>query len=172
MTLVGFPPVSDAVLMRLGEMNPGWSFERDDEGAIEVSPTSWKSGGSSVRAVVQLTAWADGNGGGRAFDSSTGFRLSTDAVRCPDAAWVSQERLESARSTHPNDFFPGAPDIAIEIASPSDVWARVTAKIEMYMREGTTYAVAIDVQGGRVYETGTPPPGLALDFDAIREAGS
>jgi Uma2 family endonuclease len=152
-------------------LNPGWSFERDDEGAIEVSPTSWKGGAGSVAAGVQLSACAK-ESGGRAFDSSTGFRFSTDAVRCPDAAWVSQERLDAARSTHPNDFFPGAPDISIEIASPSDVWARGTAKIEIYMREGTTYAVAIDVQGGRVYEMGTPPHGFALDFDAIREAGS
>jgi heme/copper-type cytochrome/quinol oxidase subunit 1 len=50
MTLVGFPPVTDAVLMQLSEMNHGWSFERDDEGAIEVTPTPWKSGGSSREA--------------------------------------------------------------------------------------------------------------------------
>ena len=108
MTLVGFLPATDAVLVRLGEMNPGWSFERDDEGAIEVSPTSWKSGDASTEALRQLGAFGE-RAGGRAFDSSTGFSMSTKAVRSPDASWVRQERLDAARVSHPDEFFRAPP---------------------------------------------------------------
>jgi Uma2 family endonuclease len=170
MTFVGFPSVTDADLLRLGELNPGWSFERNDEGAIEVCPTGWKSGKSSVEAVRQLTVWA-ATAGGAVFDSSTGFRMPSKAVRSPDASWVTAERLERARQWYPNEFFPGAPDIAIEIASPSNVWADVVAKGEMYVRHGSGYAVAIDLESERCSEAGAPPSGFRLDIAAVRRAG-
>jgi Uma2 family endonuclease len=168
MTLVGFPPVSDADLMRLGELNPGWSFERDDEGAIVLSPTSSQSGASSIEAAGQLLLWRS-TAGGRVFDSSTGFRLSTGAVRCPDASWIDHDRGEAARAK-PNDFVSGVPDIAVEIFSPSDVWPELTAKIEMYVREGCTYAIAIDPLSQRMFEAGMAPAGFTLDLEAIRNS--
>lgn len=172
MTLVGFPPVSDAGLIRLGELNPGWHFERDDEGATEVTPTSWQSGSSSAEALGQLRSWSIAGPGGRVMDSSTGFKMSTNAVRCPDASWVQQSRVDAALTSHANDFFPGAPDIAIEIASPSDVWSNLTAKIEMYIREGSRYAVAVDPRSGRCFELGTPPFGFRIDIEAIVKAAN
>jgi Uma2 family endonuclease len=172
MTLVGFPPVSDADLMKLGELNPGWHFERDDEGSIAVSPSSWKSGGASVEAAHQLRTWVDAGAGGLVLDSSTGFRMPTNAVRCPDAAWVTQARLDEAEVTDPDGFFPGAPDIAIEIASPSDQWTLLVAKIEMYARHGTAFAIAIDCRKNRVFALGTPPDGLELDIERIVRTGS
>ena len=172
MTLVGFPPVSDADLMKLGELNPGWHFERDDEGSIAVSPTSWKSGAASVEASFQLRRWAAAGAGGLVLDASTGFRLRTNAVRCPDAAWVSQERVDDAEISDPNGFFPGAPDVAIEIASPSDQWSLLIAKMKMFIRYGTSYAIAIDCRQNRIFELGSPPRGLCLDLDAIRRAGA
>jgi Uma2 family endonuclease len=172
MTLVGFPAVTDADLMRLGNLNPGWSFERDDEGGIVVSPTSWQSGACSVAATQQLSAWAAAGAAGCVFDSSTGFRLSTNAVRSPDASWVRQERIDAARVSHPDDFFPGAPDIAIEIASASDQWSHLTAKITMYVREGSAYAVVIDPRQRRIFAAGTAPAGFVLDIDAIMCAGA
>ena len=109
---------------------------------------------------------------GIVFDSSTGFRMSTNAVRSPDASWVRQERIDAARISHPDDFFPGAPDIAIEIAAPSDQWSHVTAKVTMYVREGSAYAVAIDPRRRRIFTPGTAPAGFALDSEAIMGAGT
>ena len=172
MTLVGFPPVSDGDLMRLGDLNPGWSFERDDEGAITVSPTSWKGGAASSEATRQLWVSVKAGAGGLVLESSTGFRMSTNAIRSPDASWVSQERFAAAAVSHPDDFYPGAPDVAIEIASPSDQWALVCAKIEMYAREGTTYAVALDPRTALVFALGRLPRGITLDLEAIIRAGS
>ena len=37
-TIQGFPPVDDAALVRLSDLNEGWSFERDDDGNILVAP--------------------------------------------------------------------------------------------------------------------------------------
>jgi Uma2 family endonuclease len=171
MTVVGFPPISDADLMRLGDLNPGWSFERNDEGSISMSPSSWKSGSASVQAVFQLKTWADAGPGGLVLESSTGFRMPTNAVRCPDGAWVKQSRVDSAEITDPDSFFPGPPDVAIEIGSPSDEWEVLVAKIEMYIHHGTQFAIAIECRGDRVFALGTPPDGLELDIEKIKRAG-
>ncbi len=41
--------------------------------------------------TVDLGLWKRNNGG-HSFDSSTGFKLPNDAVRSPDASWVSDEK--------------------------------------------------------------------------------
>jgi Uma2 family endonuclease len=172
MTLVGFPPFSDAGLMRLGALNPGWIIERDDEGAIAVSPTSYKTGKAAVEAALQLRRWCDAGQGGGVVDSSTGFKMSTGAVRSPDASWVSKARDEAYSALNRDDFFPGPPDISIEIASPSDFWKDLTRKIEMYVREGSVYAIAIDPRSGERFERGTPPAGFVIDVEAIVKAAA
>ena len=50
--------------------------------------------GSRRAAERQLTAqlwnWNQRTGLGVAFDSSAGFTLPNTAIRCPDAAWMTQ----------------------------------------------------------------------------------
>ena len=53
MNLVGFPHVSDEELVRLGELNSGWSFERDDDGTTIMSPTNTPGGARSAEALGQ-----------------------------------------------------------------------------------------------------------------------
>ena len=59
------------------------------------------------------------------------------------------------------------PEVTIEVASESDDWEALIAKIESYRREGARYAVAIDPATRRVADLGEPPRGLSLDFAAI-----
>jgi hypothetical protein len=58
----------------------------------------------------------------------------------------------------------------IEVASPTDAWPTVVAKIDNYLVDGVRYAIAIDPATRAVYERGTKPEGLALDVDAIVDA--
>jgi Uma2 family endonuclease len=64
-------------------------------------------------------------------------------------------------------FWPLSPDVAIEVRSISDDFRDTVAKIGLYMRHGSQYAVAIDLFTREVVERGQAPEGLALDFDAI-----
>jgi len=172
MVLVGFPPVSDEDLVRLGELNPGWSFERDDDGATIVSPTNTQGGARSGEALFQLAAWARAGPGGVVYDSSTGFTMSTGAVRCPDAAWLSRERIDALPAEAKTGFWRACPDVVVEVASEWDAWTDLVAKIDMYDREGARYAIAIDPLRRRIYERGEAPPGLRFDVNAIAAAGS
>lgn len=159
--------VSDDDLRRISETNPGWKFERADDGALLVSPTSTPGGAKSAEALVQLYAFAK-RAGGKAYDAGTGFKTPGGGVVSPGASWVSAERVAQHRETA--GFWPLMPDIVIEVASPTDAWPAVKQKIEKYLRDGCAYAVAIDPETGEAFERGTPPAGLTLDFAAIVDA--
>jgi Uma2 family endonuclease len=167
---VVFSPVSDEELVRLSSRNPGWRFERDDDGTTIVSPNYSEGGAKSGEAYGQLRDFARSGAGGRAFDASAGFTLASGAVRSPDASWLSPERIAQTPPHRRVRFWRVCPDVVVEVASPTDAWADVCAKIDMYVREGATYAIALDPETRRIYERGIPPRGLALDAAAILDA--
>src|SRR5262245_913998 len=58
----------------------------------ERSPSFLEPGGE-VMLTCRLFAWAEPDGRGVAFDSSTEFRLPNGAARMADASWVERSRL-------------------------------------------------------------------------------
>ncbi len=58
-----------------------------------------------------------------------------DTVRIPDASFVSRERIPE--SGIPEGFWPGAPDLAVEIVSPNDRAEDVHDKVRDYLAAGT-----------------------------------
>ncbi len=75
--------------------------------------------------------------------AETGFILSRDppTVRATDLAVVLTSRIPSPRPTR---FFPGPPDLAVEILSPDDRAAEVAAKVADYIRAGTRAVWIVD----------------------------
>jgi len=65
-----------------------------------------------------------------------GFVLARnpDTVLAPDLAFVRAERLENAGDAY-LDF---APDLAIEVVSPSNTLAEIARKIELYLLHGSS----------------------------------
>lgn len=163
--------VSDLDLMRMGDDNPGYTFEREEDGSLIVSPTFTKGGAKSGEAYYQLRLYAN-RAGGKAFDSSTGFAIGPGArMYAPDASWVSRPRIDAQLgSPNQNGFWPLSPDVAIEVKSKTNDWRVTVAKVQTFIERGSTYAVAIDSETREVVPCGTPPPGLVLDFDAIIDA--
>jgi Uma2 family endonuclease len=160
----------EADLVRVSEENPGYQFEREEDGTLTVSPTFTRGGGRSGRAYFQLQTFAL-RAGGEAFDSGTGFKIGPrHAIKSPDASWVSESRIAALNEVEFAGFWPLSPDVAIEVNSASDDFRDTIAKIGFYMKHGTVYAVAIDPFTREVVERGQAPEGLALDFDAIIDA--
>jgi Uma2 family endonuclease len=64
------------------------------------------------------------------------FRLDPESrlARAPDVAFVRRERLQGQ---DPTGAFIGAPDIAIEIVSPSDSAKDIQRKVEDWLTHGT-----------------------------------
>jgi Uma2 family endonuclease len=171
MTIATPGPTTDDFVYELSRAIPEYGFERDEDGQLIVSPNHTDAGAKSGEAYYQIRRWQDETGiGGRAFDSSAGFRLSTGALRAPDAAWISEERMSALTVEHRSRFWQVCPDVAIEVASLSDTWSEVKEKVERYLAAGARYAAAIDPQTGDVYELGVVPDRLQLDFRSIADA--
>ncbi len=70
------------------------------------------------------------------------LRRSPDTVRGPDVSFVSLARLPPEQI--PEQFIPGAPDLAVEILSPSSRWSEVEEKIADYFAAGARLVWVVD----------------------------
>jgi Uma2 family endonuclease len=162
-------PLDDDELLRFSAKNPGWHIEREPDGSLSVSPTSYRNAIRAAEAVRQLFAWGGDHGYAAASDG--GVTLPDKAVRAPDASWISFERWHALSETERKKFPKVIPDVVIEIVSQYDSYAAQRRKTERYVQQGAVYGVVIDPERRKVEEFGTPPEGLALDFDRIIGAG-
>jgi Uma2 family endonuclease len=60
----------------------------------------------------------------------------------PDVAYVTNERERVAGSAAP--YFPGAPDLAIEVVSPSERLSEVLGKVSDYLAAGSRLVWVVD----------------------------
>ena len=81
---------------------------------------------------------------GKVFAAETGFLLSRnpDMVRAPDAAFVASESLPS-NDVGPS-YLPLAPNLAVEVVSPSDSSTQVEEKARMWLDKGTAMVLVVD----------------------------
>ncbi|MDA1165858.1 MAG: Uma2 family endonuclease [Planctomycetota bacterium] len=75
--------------------------------------------------------------------AETGFIIERDpdTVRAPDVAFVSADRVTDGL---PTQFFPGAPDLAVEVLSPGDTASEVQEKAEAWLNSGCREVWLID----------------------------
>lgn len=100
-------------------------------------PTNSEHGVRTFRVTLRLGVFIEKHALGEAFGAETGFIIARnpDTVRAPDFAFVCKARIPTGGI--PNKFFPGAPDLAVEILSPSDSGGDVLEKIEEWLEAGT-----------------------------------
>jgi Uma2 family endonuclease len=94
---------------------------------------------------------------GGAFDSSTGFRMKSGNIRSPDVSFISKDRLQGLKRP-PKGFFEGAPDLAIEVLSPSNTLEEIHNKIVEYFANGTRLVWVINPQEYYVLVYHSPTP--------------
>ncbi len=159
----------DNAIELFARSNPGWQIEFTQDGSLVVSPTFSDSGARDLEAAGQLRDFAN-RAGGKAFGSSTGFRIPGAGLKSPDASWISQEHLDRLAPDQKRKFWTVCPDVVVEILSETDSWSELQDKLQLYHAGGAQYAVAVDPFRRDVFELGTPPATLKLDFDAIIDA--
>ena len=88
--------------------------------------------------------------------TATGYRLTLgpDTVRAPDVAVVSAARAAGHEDVI--GYLPFAPDLAVEVVSPSDSFTDVEAKARMWLEHGSRMVWVVEPQSRRVmiYESG------------------
>jgi len=129
----------------LCQMNRDWRFERTAKGDIIVMPpTGGVTGARNLWIAVKLGQWAEREGSGVAFDSSTGFELPNGAMRSPDAAWVQRIHLGQLTDEEKERFLPLCPDFVLELRSSSDSLNDLQAKMCEYVDNGARLGWLID----------------------------
>ncbi|NEO95083.1 MAG: Uma2 family endonuclease [Moorea sp. SIO3G5] len=142
--------LTDEQFFQLCQDNRDLRLESTSKGELIIMPpTGWKSGNRNSRLTQRLGNWADSDGTGLVFDSSTGFRLSNGANRSPDASWVRRERLE-ALNPDPAKLLPMAPDFVAELRSANDNLKTLQEKMQEYIDCGVRLGWLIDPQNQQV----------------------
>lgn len=127
----------------------------------------------SGRLHLILAAWVSKGAGGRLYYAPVDVHLAFDTVVQPDLLWISPERVPLILK----DRVRGAPDLVIEILSPSTARTDQTVKRERYALHGVREYWLVDPgqksltilslrEGGFVSHlsgTGVAPVGSAID---------
>jgi Uma2 family endonuclease len=136
---------------------------------VEMTPAP--DGSSSTALSIGALLWnhVRPNNLGRVYSADGGFVLFPDreTVRVPDVAFVRTERMPQGEARR---HFPRlAPDLVVEVLSPTDRASDVLAKVAMYQEAGVPLIWLVDpeVQTVTVLATNLPPvtlhPGDTLD---------
>lgn len=121
-----------------------------------MSPAGFRHGRHVARIGRLLDVHASQTGCGVVAGAETGFLLfrDPDTVRAPDAAFVSMERFEATGDTE--RFWPGAPDLAVEVVSPGDPFREVQQEAREWVAAGCVAVLVLDpdARTATVYRAG------------------
>ncbi len=101
------------------------------DGELVMSPKNdFFHGFISARLSAALLAFVQVKRLGAVLDSSTGFWMKNRNCRAPDISFISRARLE-ALEFRPSTrlFFPGAPDLAVEVLSPNNTRGEIDERL-------------------------------------------
>lgn len=130
-----------------------------------MSPGGEEHGGIAALFVVSLGQYVIANGLGRVLTNEPGFLLTTDpdTVRAPDVAFIRQERIDATGLS--KGYRRGAPDLAVEVVSPNDLYTEVAEKVDAWLAHGTRMVVVVDPRRRTVavHRPATPVRHLTAD---------
>lgn len=124
-----------------------------------MKPAGGRHGEVGFLAGLRLGVYVTERRLGRMYTSDTGFVLARDpdVVVMPDVAFVRADRLPPEEERE--GFMPLAPDLVIEVLSPTDRMTNVQEKIDLYLAAGTRLLWLIEPRrrGATVHRPGRPP---------------
>ncbi len=136
----------------------GSSNELVDGELRRKSPASNEHSCIGAEIIFLLRSFTRERGLGAVFNADAGYLLSRfpDTVLCPDASFVSANRLPQASEWQ--GFFPFAPDLVFEVLSPSNTAREMTDKTRRYLAAGTVVVVIVDPRSRsvQVHQRGAP----------------
>ena len=106
-------------------------------------PPGEEHGSIEALCTIALGQYVHAHRLGRVLSGEPGFLLASDpdTVRAPDVAFISRERAQAPLAT---GYRQGAPDLAVEIISPSDLYTEVAEKVATWLEHGTGMVIVIN----------------------------
>lgn len=125
-------------------------------GEIRVmSPSGYESDEVAFEFGAQLWNWTRPRQLGRVTGAGAGFVLPNADTRAPDVSFVRAERLRRS----PQGFAELAPDLMVEVTSPTDSLGKLREKIARFLEQGTRVGILINPEQRwlEVYRPGAEP---------------
>ncbi|HLY25397.1 MAG TPA: Uma2 family endonuclease [Aggregatilineales bacterium] len=135
---------------------------------IEMSPTGKPHGLVTNEIAFVVTAFARLHDLGQVFGAETGFRVgkNPDTVYGIDVAFVSKARKQTGEG-----YFEGAPDLAVEVFSPSNSQTEIHDKIKRYFQAGSRLVWVFYPQSRAVYVYKSPTDIKVLNENDTLDGG-
>lgn len=143
----------------------GRRYELDHGELVSMPPACDEHGDVCAEIVRLLRNFAKANNLGRVYAGETGFVLGPDTVRVPDVAFVRRSRAELRRS-----FFPGPPDLAVEVYSPSESIPQLMRKVRQYLEAGCRLVWVVYPEQRQVHILGSAGEDRILSSGDVLEA--
>jgi len=130
-------------------------------------PPGAEHGRVTINLTRPISIHVEERGLGTVYAAETGFVLSRDpdTVRAPDLAFVRADRPPAPA----RGYYPGAPDLAVEVLSPDDRPGYVRDKVAEWLEAGALAVWVVDPYKRRVtvHESGHEPMVLG-EADLLR----
>ena len=151
----------------------GYQYELVRGELRKMAPAGARHSNIGMTVGTSLNFHVMSNHLGTVFGADGGFLLerNPDTVRAPDVAFVRRERMEEVGLM--DSYWPGPPDLAVEVISPNDRYTEVVEKVEEWLKAGTRMVVVVDPRRkvAAVHRSGREPVTLAegavLDGDDV-----
>ena len=107
------------------------------EGVLtKMPPTGFEHGDVTMNVAFLLKKHVTAHRLGKVLAAEVGFKLSSDpdTVLAPDVSFIRQEELDRLGPT--KKFWPGAPDLAVEVMSPGDTARAMQEKARLWLAHG------------------------------------
>lgn len=157
-------PPSDDEFYELCRQNEDMKIEMTSKGDLVIMPPTGGETGHYNASLTRIFGnWAEADGTGIDFDSSTVFKLPNGARRSPDVSWVKRSRWEALSDEERERFPPLCPDFVIELRSRTDELKTLQEKMEEYIANGAQLGWLIDPRERKVYIYRPQTPVEVLD---------
>jgi Uma2 family endonuclease len=136
-------------LERIQAQLPDNRMELVDGEIIIMPPSGYESDEVASSFSSELYSWVRPRKLGRVTGAGAGFNLPNENTRASDVSFVRAERLKIS----PCSFADLAPDLMVEVKSPTDSLKKFRAKIQEFLEVGTLVGILInpEVQSVEVY---------------------
>lgn len=122
----------------------GFRYELLEGSLNMMSPAGGRHGRVAMRIALLLGNHVDRENLGVVFAAETGFRIASepDTVIAADVSYVAHSRMKGIEEeTH---FLPLAPDLVVEVISPSDTFTKVESKSFLWLDSGCRLVLLAD----------------------------
>ncbi len=157
-------PITEDALMRLPRDGRKWEME---DGRLTAQPTRFGHDEIGFNIILLIGPYTRGHGVGPT--GQDGFRMANGNVRAPDVSFTRTERIPGGRPG--SGFGSVAPDLCVEIISPSERPTDIEEKLRDYFDSGASLVWHVFPETQSVTVWTSPTEAQTLGADGLLDTG-